>query len=81
MLSVVASKMGTAKHPVARKAVKNSAQCKPAGFSENISPEPEHTLSAIFGSGVKSMGARVISGSLARHAVGHWDACGHMRPC
>jgi len=81
MLSVIASKMGMAKHPVARKAVMNSAQCEPADFSENMSPEPEHMLSTTCGNGVRSMGATMITGNLERHAVGHWDAYGHMRPC
>lgn len=71
MLSVIASKVGTAKHPVNRKAVANSAQCHPAGFSENTSPEPEHMFSAMNGSGKRAVGTRMISGNLARHELGH----------
>lgn len=71
MLSVIASKMGTAKHPVNRNAVANSAQCQPAGFSENMSPEPAHVFSTRKGSGKRAVGTRVISGNLARHELGH----------
>ena len=70
MLSVIASKMGMAKHPAHRKEVANSAQCHAAGFSENMSPEPEHVFSTINGSGKRAVGTRTIIGNLARHELG-----------
>ena len=61
---VTASKMGTAKQPVKKKAERNCAQCMPGGSSENASPGVQALMSSI-GTGARNKGTRTVSSSLA----------------